>query len=138
MRFLFLLAALAGCSDLDATEYPDAADDPQVPARGPNATAAWIAAGHYMTWHCEAARHPAAPGSPHSTNRICTNDALYDGDRISGYALMRKVSADSNGGAGWYWWEAFDGEVVTAAHGSGTCTGCHGRAPRDYAYTVVP
>jgi len=116
----------------------------------------WIEAGHYLAWHCEPVRHPARPGSPHSQNRICSNDALstapdgpfpagaasikelYDVDDIIGYALMRKVEPDSSGGAGWYWYEAIGADVATAMHGAPGCTGCHGEAPRDFAYTVVP
>ena len=141
---------------MDGVEHDDTLDDPQLPPRGPMATTAWIEAGHYLAWHCEPVRHPSRPGSPHSANRICTNDALstapdgpfpvgaasikelYNVDKLVGFALMRKVEPDSRGGAGWYWYEAIGDDVVVASHGAGNCVGCHGDAPRDFAYTVVP
>jgi hypothetical protein len=157
MKRLFLLAYLLGaaCGEVDETEYPEEAGDPQLPPRGPNTLKAWIETGAYLTWNCELTGHPARPGSPHDRNRICTNDALsnapdgpfpvgaasvkelLDGDRIDGYAVMRKVEADSRGGEGWYWWEAFGDDVKFAAHGIGVCVDCHKDAPRDFAFTVV-
>jgi hypothetical protein len=148
-----LLLLLVGCSDGPAT-VGDPLDDPQLPARGTDDMNAWLTAGHYKSWHCEAEPHPARPNSGHSANRICNNDVLhaddgsegpfvvgaaavkelYDGDRIVGYAVYRKVTAGA-GGASWYWYEAVGEDIIANGTDDDTCTGCHARAGRDFVFT---
>jgi len=85
---------------------------------------AWLATGMYLSWHCEPAPHPARSPSPHSTNRICTNDVLSGftgtgeypvgsaavkeiygtGTTIIGYAVYRHVRAGATG-SDWWWYE---------------------------------
>jgi hypothetical protein len=152
---LGLCLALLGCSDGPAS-YGDELADPQLPPRGHEDVMTWLAAGHYLSWSCEDAPHPARSGSGHGPNRICTNDALtsFTGDglypvgaaavkevfnkagEIRLYAVYRKVAAKS-GGDSWYWYEGKGGNVIGNGEGDGTCTGCHARAPQDNVYTVV-
>jgi len=146
--------ALAACDDGPSTLH-DPLDDPQLPARGHADIATWLEAGYYLGWHCEPDPHPARAGSPHGTNRICSNDALasatgdgpfpvgaaavkevLDGTSIHTYAVYRKVR-DGSGGSTWYWYEGLRDDVIANGEGDGACTGCHGRAPRDFVYTVV-
>ena len=157
---LFVAAAssLAACNDPGPDSFGDDVSNAQVPPRGSKDLLDWIGAGHYLAWTCEAEPHPKRPGSGHGPNRICSNTALrsstgtepypvgaaavkeiYDsGGAIKQYAVYRKVEAGA-GGDTWYWYEGASGggSVVANGEGDGTCTGCHGRAPRDFVYTVV-
>jgi hypothetical protein len=150
------LLVLAACSD-GPESYGDPVDDLQVPPRGTNDFLTWAEAGHYNAWNCEAEPHPPRPPGAHGTNRICTNDALstatgegpypvgsaavkevFDGDGgIRLFAVYRKVEA-TTGGDSWYWFEGSRDRVVANGEGDSTCTGCHGGAPRDFVFTVVP
>jgi hypothetical protein len=156
-RFAFGFALLvAACGDGEAS-YGDPLDDPQLPPRGHADVLAWLEAKHYDSWRCEAEPHAARPGSGHSANRICSNAALVAGADDSGsfpagsasvkelftssgsfrgYAVYRKMR-DEAGGNSWYWYESLGDDIVANAEGDDTCTGCHGRAPRDFVYTVV-
>lgn len=150
-----LVLALVACDD-GPESFGDPLDDPQLPPRGHTDVLTWIEAGHYLSWQCEPERHPARPGSGHGANRICSNAALAastgDGAFPAGaaavkevfnssggirlYAVYRKVR-DGSGGATWYWYEGLDDNVIANGEGDGTCTGCHGRAPRDFVYTII-
>ncbi|MBZ0235880.1 MAG: hypothetical protein K8M05_26360 [Deltaproteobacteria bacterium] len=134
--------------------------DAQLPPTGAAQVRAWIEAGHYLDWRCEPAGHDARDPSPHGRNRICNNDAITAGsgdfplgaaavkelldssDNIIGHAVYRKDAAGA-GGAGWYWYEDVNGDVV--ADGAGTagvprdvCADCHSHAERDFVFTIVP
>jgi hypothetical protein len=159
--------------------------DAQTPPEGETAVKAWLAAGSYKQWHCEMAPHPSRSPSPHGPNRICSNNKLSGaagppfpqgsaavkelweapdagvgdggvaGGMIIGYAVYLKTSADSAGGANWYWYEDYPpfnppGMVVAdGMGGSGTpntiCVACHKAAgsdsmhvgPGDFVYTQV-
>jgi len=147
--------ALAGCTHDGASSFGDDPADPQLPARGTGDMRAWLAAGHYQAWRCEAAAHAGRPPSPHGGNRICNNAALaassagefpvgaaavkeiFDGGRITGYAVSRKLAA-GDGGDRWYWYEGKADKVYANDQGVDGCTGCHAQAGRDYVFTVVP
>lgn len=149
--FLFVLVA---CSDPGPPSFGDPLDDPQVPPRGADDILTWIEAGHYTAWACETASHPPRPGSGHGPNRICSNDALvaasdvfpigaasvkevFESDgSIAAYAVYRKMTEET-GGDSWYWYEGTRDGNVANGQGDDTCTGCHGRAPRDFVYTIV-
>src|SRR4051794_906793 len=62
-----------GEAPYDASLSATAQDPPTTSAAD---VEAWLATGMYLSWHCESAPHPARIPSPHSTNRICTNDIL--------------------------------------------------------------
>ena len=119
------IAAAAGCGGDDEMETTPTEDAAQVPPAGPaSAVQAWIDAGHYKKWHCEAAAHGPISISPHGMQRICSNDKLsahgtgeypvdtaavkelYDsaGAKVVGYAVYRHVSAGTTGDT-WYWYE---------------------------------
>mgnify|MGYP006955968372 CR=1 FL=1 len=149
------LLLLIAC-DSGPESYGDDLANPQVPARGSTDVLDWIDAGHYLTWACEEAAHPARPGSGHGPNRICSNAALgaftgfgsypvgaagvkeiFDGNgNLRLFAVYLKV-AEGPGGDSWYWYEGKRGDVIANGEGDGTCTGCHARAPQDFVYTVV-
>ncbi len=152
--FLILLVA---CSDPGPASFGDPLDDPQLPPRGQDDILTWIEAGHYNSWACETEPHPPAPGSGHGPNRICSNDVLvaaadldsvfppgaaaikevFDGDgAIAAYAVYRKIE-ELPGGNSWYWYEGTRDGNVANGQGDDTCTGCHGRAPRDFVYTII-
>ncbi|MDQ3367475.1 MAG: hypothetical protein M3680_18805 [Myxococcota bacterium] len=152
-----VLAVLAACNDPGVDSFGDDVADVQVPPRGHADVFAWLEAGHYLAWSCEPEPHPRRPGSGHGPNRICSNTALQtaggdgpypvgaaavkeifdDAGQLRQYAVYRKMTAGT-GGDSWYWYEGFGDDVVANAEGDDTCTGCHGRAPRDFVYTVVP
>jgi hypothetical protein len=96
----------------------------QTPPQGREAVEAWLAAGHYKQWACEAAVHGPIMISPHGPQRICSNDVLsahgdgeypvgsagvkelYDeaGANIVGYAVYLHTKAGTTGDT-WYWYE---------------------------------
>lgn len=125
--WLLALALLPGCGD-DGASGDDAGNDDETqvpPTSGMVDMRAWLDAGHYKKWSCEAASHEARAPSPHGWNRICSNDAissfagtgeypvdsaavkeLYDatGKTIVGYAVYRHIKAGTTGDT-WYWYE---------------------------------
>ena len=159
MRWLLVVVCVAACADDPGPpSFGDATDDPQLPPRGSADLLDWIAAGHYLAWQCEAAPHPPRAGSGHGPNRICSNDLLSDaagdglypvgaasvkevynddGNGIRVYAVSRRVFSEP-GGDSWYWFEGDREGNFANGQGDATCTGCHGAAPRDFVYTVVP
>jgi hypothetical protein len=147
----YTISMLLFCACTDHTNpYNDNLTDSQLPARGGDATKAWIANGYYRQWHCEPAAHPGRPPSPHGSNRICSNDKLsastgplpmgvasvkeiYTGSQISGYAVYRKDEDE-----GWYWFESSGSKVTVADHNVDGCVSCHSHAPHELAFTIVP
>jgi hypothetical protein len=145
-------AAPAG--DATPASDGDAVDRAQVPPRGHAAVIAWLAEGHYLTWACEEAPHPARPPGAHGRNRICSNTALagsaagtfpvgaasvkelHDGGGITGYAVGLKLTAGTDR-ASWYWYESIGDQVVADGAGVSLCAGCHEDAPRDHVFTQV-
>ena len=103
----------------------------QTPPQGEANVKARLAAGDYKSWACQPAETPAVAPSPHSYNRICSNDIiatgsppfavgaaavkeLYsdsaaDGGVLFGYAVYVKTAphtaANGGSGANWYWYE---------------------------------
>lgn len=139
----------------------------------------WLADGSYKTWTCEPAIHALHSPSPHGANqtgynKICSNELIssnatgtgtwpkgaaavkeiYDsltGTTPLGFAVYLKTSADSKGGAGWYWYEQVpastdpialphdsNGIVADGMGDSGpakdVCVYCHGAAGSDAAH----
>ena len=100
--------------------------DDQTPPQGREAVEAWLAEGHYKSWHCQDMVQDPIPISPHGPNRICSNDLvsnhpadggeypvgsagvkeLYDvsGDNLVGYAVYLHTTAGTTGDT-WYWYE---------------------------------
>lgn len=119
----------------------------QTPPQGETAVKAWLATGAYKSWKCQPAEHVAVAPSPHSYNRICSNDVLAagsppfavgaaavkelysdsaaNGGKVFGYAVYLKTAADdaTNSGANWYWYEdnpTLDPDGGVVADGLGT------------------
>lgn len=139
----------------------------QTPPMGASAVEAWLATGVYKNWHCESAPHSARSPSPHSVDRICSNDIIANNATGSGpwpegaaavkelytattdttpggYAVYLKTQADSAGGANWYYYGALtaggppvDG-MGNSADVMATCTGCHLAAGSDGPHTPSP
>lgn len=128
------------------TPTPSPGPDPQLPPTDAALLLSWLEAGSYLDWRAESAPHPSA--GPHfGTIRTFINDRLFDsltagaaqhpqgaaavkelygptGTTVRGWAVMTKISADSAGGAGWYWYEGFNGPG-SGGVGVPLCTGCH-------------
>ena len=161
-RILLLAAGLSGCNSpapgseaIDTTDA-SALDDPQLPPLGGAPLRAWLAAGSYRQWACEATIMNPRPRGAHGRNRVCSNDLLsaadtsspfppgsaavkelYDSrDRLVGYAVSRKLSAGTDG-VRWFWSEGGNEGI-----GIGGCAGCHGQAAmyggHDFVYVRVP
>jgi hypothetical protein len=162
LRFapLALLLACAEDAPKDGPKVTSEVTDQLPPTSGDADIAPWLATGAYKKWSCEPAPHSASGASAHSRNRVCSNTAiathdpasgawpvgaasvkeLYDGDRITGYAVARKVTAGADAGA-WYWYERIGSTLY--ADGLGTenapktlCGDCHSRGT-DFVYTAV-
>jgi hypothetical protein len=153
-RFLYGLAictlplSLAACGN-------------DVPPQGEESMKEWLAAGDYKNWHCEPEEHAPRPPSPHGVNRICSNGTLsenaeddpypknsaavkelWEGGSVKGYAVYLKIKDESEGGAGWYYFEE-SVEGVTVAEGIGSagsaerelCASCHQAAGKDATHS---
>ncbi|HMV67916.1 MAG TPA: hypothetical protein PKA64_13800 [Myxococcota bacterium] len=149
---------MTGDTDMGDTDMGDPTGDAQTPPQGHDHVEAWLAAGHYLDWHCEAEPQSGRFGSPHGVARICSNDALagagsspwpvgsagvkeiYDDmDAIIGYAVYLKVNEGTEG-SDWYWYErvpipGISDERDVVADGMGDagnardiCVGCHAAA----------
>src|SRR5262245_12569633 len=99
---ILILSVLVACGGDGPTSYGDDVSNPQLPPRGSSDLYAWLDAGHYQTWQCEATMHPPRPGSGHGPNRICSNDVLAaaptgDGPYPVDAAAVKEVF-DSSGG----------------------------------------
>lgn len=167
---LVLSAACGDDSDKGATR--DGANVEQTPPMGRAAVEAWLSRGSYLDWHCESKPHEFRAPSPHGFNRICSNDLLSesvkgdadwpkgsaavkelyanaDDEEPVGFAVYLKTSADSAGGANWYWYERVpldhpaphdkNGVVADGMGDEGPaksiCVGCHVAAGSDAAHT---
>lgn len=98
----------------------------QPPTTGRAAVRAWLAAGAWRRWRCEASAHPAMGLSPHGYDRICNNGVLAGApagapwpvgassvkelhdpanpDQVVGYAVYLKVREGTDG-SNWFWFE---------------------------------
>ena len=135
------------------------AGTPQDPPQGQRSMEAWLAAGHYKSWRCEAQIFPPRGNGVHGRHRICWNDVmaasrdgtfpvgaasikeLYFGpdDKPNGFAVGIKV-APGPGFPTWYWYERAGSlptlRPVADSVGDRTCSGCHALAERDYVFIL--
>ena len=127
--------------------------DPQRPPTDTTELAAWLSAGFYKDWVCEAAATAKTNGASAihahgNLNRVCSNLILaassasadrefpegaasvkevYDqSGRVTAFAVSVKVAARSDGGNGWFW-----SEGTAAGKGLAGCIGCHSEAGAD-------
>jgi hypothetical protein len=63
---------------------------------------------------------------------------MTDTTPTGGYTVSLKTSADSAGGANWYFYDRFDGMVYADGMGTSYCVGCHSLAGSSAAYTTSP
>ncbi len=129
----------------------------------PAALQTWLRTRAYTCWARESAAHPSA--GPHGGNvRVYLNGALdrslADGadehppgsvavkelfgsgkDTVTGWAVGVKTSGASDGGRGWYWYEAFDTNATPSStiegQGKPLCSSCHA-AGRDFVLVPHP
>jgi hypothetical protein len=103
------------------------------PTTGRAAARAWLAAGPWRRWRCEATPHPGGGLSPHTLNRICNNDVLANApagppwpvgsasvkelrdpaspERVIGYSVYLKVR-DGDAGSDWFWFQSVSPDVA--------------------------
>ena len=117
----------------------------------------WLQAGKYSGWAAESAPHPSA--GPHGTVKTFMNPILaasmaagsathpvgaaavkelYSGATVNGWAVEVKTAADSDGGAGWYWYERIGSFDVVSSNGPNFCSGCHAGGGVDFVLTPYP
>jgi hypothetical protein len=128
--------------------------DPQIPPEDVDDMEAWLAAGYYKAWACEAKPTKKTDGAPaiHAhggMNRVCSNlqlsaakledggefpkgvasvKELYsDSGELEGTAVTVKVEDESAEGRGWYYWE---GKRISG-RGIAGCANCHSAAGSD-------
>ena len=122
---------------------------------------AFLDAGEYAGFEAESAVHASTNGSPHGPVRVFVNptlgSALANGESPypagsaaikeiyaedmstrTGWAVMVKLQADSEGGEGWYWYELLDGSVLADGTGELQCTGCHIASGSDLFASTYP
>ncbi|HXU80317.1 MAG TPA: hypothetical protein VN914_02900 [Polyangia bacterium] len=163
-RLMFMGFLLAACNG-GAAAPPDAAGpaadaaslDPQLPPQGHAALEAWLAAGLYRSWTCEAAISNKRLNGAHGRHRICSNRLLVDSldgpypvgaasvkemyasdDRPNGYAVGVKVAAGL-GEESWYWYERTGTSPTSSPVADGVAVKicgmeCHAKATRDHVY----
>lgn len=156
-----------GCSSSSDDEheplaFPNAGDEQTPPTMGDGAAMqAWLDAGHYQSWQCEAEPHAPRGPSMHGTNRSCSNDLVsaftgkagaerpagsaavkefWDGGKIIGRAAYVKTAAKSAQGDAWYWFVELDGMGILASGlptrdmvAKNACVACHSAAGSDAA-----
>ena len=120
------------------------------PTADREAVTAWLDAGHYESWDCEAEPTEKTSGDPaihvHGINRVCSNPRLasatlsegewpagiasvkeiYDGDTITSRDVYVKVT-QTNEGLGFFYY----GGASTVGFGAPGCIGCHSAAGSD-------
>lgn len=160
----WLAAGCGGSHDERSEEptFPNAGNEQLPPTTGDGAAVhAWLDAGHYQGWQCEAEPHAARGPSMHGMNRSCSNDRVstfagepgderpagsaavkefWDGDKIIGRAAYVKTAATSDDGDAWYWFVELDGMGVIANGlpardmvAKNVCVSCHSAAGKDAA-----
>lgn len=158
LSIVAVLALSASCgapmANNDAGADSAAAGD--IPPSGATELAAWIQAGSWRSWKCEAAPHGPRGNSPHGMNRICQNSivtaaASGSGDFPVGAAFVKEIydamgspmavfvdtrRSATPGAAGWqFFMRGNDGMTMDNAP---FCATCHQGAPRDFSFTIVP
>lgn len=136
----------------------DAGPAPTTPA----ALQAWLRTRTYKAWPGESAKHKSTGPhggdvrtylSPDLEASLRANAAQHpvgatavkefiSGDEVTGWAVGVKTEADSRGGAGWYWYEAFSTDENPSStiegQGKALCAGCHTSGGRDQVLTPFP
>jgi hypothetical protein len=131
--------------------YYQETDEENLPPTGDReAVTAWLDAGHYEGWDCEAEPTLKTAGDPaihvHDINRVCSNPRLasatlsdgewpagiasvkeiYDGDTLTSRDVYVKVT-QTNEGLGFFYY----GGARTVGFGAPGCISCHSAAGSD-------
>jgi hypothetical protein len=157
----FGLSACTGCHAAAGSDddhpgagdfvYYQETDEENLPPTGAReAVTAWLDAGHYEGWNCEAEPTLKTSGDPaihvHDINRVCSNPRLasatlsdgewpagiasvkeiYDGDTLTSRDVYVKVT-QTNEGLGFFYY----GGARTVGFGAPGCIGCHSAAGSD-------
>ncbi len=119
-------------------------EEPQLPPGDVESLITWLEGGEYNDWQAESAVH--ASTGPHFGNvRTFFNNVLFDsfedgkgvhpigaanvkelygpGNSIRGWAVMIKRQEDAGQ---WYWFEVYDGDVLSDTVAWDVCEDCHG------------
>ena len=82
-----------------------------------------------------------AGNSEHPAGSSVVKEMFNANNGLEGWAVMVKTQAKSDGGKGWYWYEATSTSPGTKAFASGNgvplCFGCHGGG-KDFVLTKFP
>jgi len=116
---------------------------------------AWLQAGSYKNWACEAQAQAPRAGSGHTPARICSSPLLelqgdgnfpvgaasvkelFSNGQLNGYALGVKVQA-GNSADSWFWYERIGSSTFANSTAAAICENCHRTAPRDRVFVTVP
>lgn len=83
-----------------------------------------------------------AGNSSHPKGSAVVKELYGSGSEVTGWAVAVKTAEESQGGAGWYWYEVFSttsgSNPVAAAQGPNFCSNCHGNGGVDYVLTPFP
>ena len=158
-------AALEGCLPPTPSPLPTLTPMPaDVPPADVTELLDWLRAGRYLEWLAESETHPS--GGPHfGSVRVFVNNTLFSSldqtfashpagsaavkelygssGEVQGGSVSIKVQANSDGGAGWYWYDRFQDRVFAAGLGVAVCTRCHGGnfegfVSKDFVLTPFP
>lgn len=147
-----------GVAEASAPPPGDAGPAPSSAA----ALQAWLRTRTYAAWPAESAKHKstgphggdvrvylspdleaslAANAAQHPVGATAVKE-LFTGNEVTGWAVGVKTEADSRGGAGWYWYEAFSTDETPSStiegQGKPLCAGCHTSGSRDQVLTPYP
>lgn len=131
---------------------------PQTPPTSLTALDEWLAAEHYLEWLAEPQPHPSqgphfgqvrtffntalatslqSNALVHPEGSAAVKELFGSDSSIQGYSVMLKVQADSANGAGWFFYEVYQGTTFANSAGAGTCAGCHSGGV-DFIRTSLP
>ena len=130
----------------------------ELPPTGAESLLPWLQAGRYTGWMAETAPHASdgphfgkvraflnaplaaslgAGELEHATGAAAVKELYGMGNEVRGWAVAVKLPGTGGGGSRWYWFEYFDGRVVSDARGASLCASCH-TAGRDYVLSPWP
>ena len=83
----------------------------------------------------------SAEDSNHPVGATAVKEMYSTDNKLEGWAVMVKTQTETDGGKGWYWYEATSIEPGTKAFASGNgvplCVSCHGGG-KDFVVTKYP
>ncbi|MBM4376783.1 MAG: hypothetical protein FJ095_17005 [Deltaproteobacteria bacterium] len=130
----------------------------ELPPAGGQALLDWLKAKSYVGWAAESHIHPST--GPHFGDvRVFLNGALKgslegqaaehpagsaavkefygNGSTLLGWAVAIKLTADSDAGKSWHWYEHYNGSKLADGTGVSHCVNCHADG-KDYVLIPFP